>query len=265
MITPAITATYAGNKPLSVLSDLIRKRREILGESAKDAVVATAIDALVSIRAATKTAAGKKKTKPKIEDTSWYGSFSRSTNRPCIRASVGKGAAKVEVPDGCRIKWFTKDVKSRDQHVYRVTPEHAKVAPYYVVCRTRKDADAFEQLAAMHRIKEYGDLAKHALGVAMYKASTRNVSSKASIKARMAASRLAHADFGDTPSGGFYIAIKEDIDYAMDALKNGRATIDIALKKAANKIAGRLAKEVAGRPFAEKVETPFPEVRRRAK
>lgn len=264
MITPAITATYAGNKPLSVLSDLIRKRREILGESAKDAVVATAIDALVSIRAATKTAAGKKKTKPKIEDTSWYGSYSNSTGRPCFRSGVGKYSKRIEVPSR-RVKWLVAGVRRENRHVYRVTPEHGKVAPYYVVCQSPEIADAFEQLAAKHRTDEYGDLAKHALGVAMYKISTRNVASRAGVKARMAASKLAKTIFGDTPAGGYFVSIDDELEYAISALKNDRATVDIAIKKAANKIAGRLAKEVAGRPFMDRIETPFPEVRRRAK
>lgn len=262
MVSPSVKVTYADVQPLSVLSDLIRKRREILGESAKDAVVATAIDALVSIRAATQSAAGKKKTQPKVEDTGWYGSYSASEKRPCFRAGVGKYAPRVNV-DTKRVRWLTKGVRPENQHVYRVTPEHMKVAPYYVVCASPQIANDFEQKAAGHRITGYGDLAKHALGVAMSKISTRNVGSKAGVKARLAASKLAIAASSELADGGYSVIVGDDLDYGVAALKGGKAVITLALKKAANKIAGRLAKEVAGRPLADKISTPFPEVRRR--
>ncbi len=262
MVSPSIRVTNAGDKPLSVLSELIQKRRSILGESAKDAVVATAIDALVSIRAATRTAAGKKKTKPTVQDTGWYGSFSASDRRPCFRSGVGRYAPRID-PGKAHVRWLTKGVPHMQQHVYLVTPEHKEVAPYYVVCSTPAVAEAFEQRAAMHRIDRFGDLAKHALGVGMAKISTRNVSSKAGPKARATATKLAFAQSGDIGERGYFVEVTDGLDYGMDALKGGKGTVDLAIKKAANKIAGRLAKEVAGRPFAEKVETPFPEVRRR--
>jgi len=44
--------TYEG-KPLEVLNALLKKRSEILGETTKNAVVATMIASLVSIRAGT--------------------------------------------------------------------------------------------------------------------------------------------------------------------------------------------------------------------
>lgn len=51
-------ATYNG-QPLSVLAELIAKRRELMHETAKDAVVATGITVLKSLRALTKRYKGK--------------------------------------------------------------------------------------------------------------------------------------------------------------------------------------------------------------
>ena len=52
--------TYEG-KPLEVLNELLKKRSEILGETTKNAVVATMIASLVSIRAGTRNAQKTKK------------------------------------------------------------------------------------------------------------------------------------------------------------------------------------------------------------
>ena len=49
-----INPTYANGRPLAVLEKLINRRLEILRQSRKDAVVATAITVLKSIRARTK-------------------------------------------------------------------------------------------------------------------------------------------------------------------------------------------------------------------
>ena len=56
-----INPTYANGRPLAVLSTLINRRVEILRQSRKDAVVATAITVLKSIRARTKRHTGKGK------------------------------------------------------------------------------------------------------------------------------------------------------------------------------------------------------------
>ena len=260
MIAPSVSMSYQG-RPISVLQQLIAERQKVLGESVKDAVVATAIDALVSIRAATANAAKRKKFKTVVEDTGWYGGFSHTDNRPCIRAGVGAYSQKIGLKDE-RVRWLVRGVRRQaDRHVYRVTPEHGQVSPYYVVAATPGIAAAFEARAAKHRVDAFGALAKNALGVAMAKTSTRNVKADGSPGCIHAASKLAHVrtvDAGDD----YAVTVTDELDYALKALKGGRGMVDVALKKAANKIAGRLAK-VGGRSFAERIGTPFPEVRRK--
>ena len=262
MISPSVSMSYQG-RPISVLQQLIAERQKVLGESVKDAVVATAIDALVSIRAATASAAKRKKFKTVVEDTGWYGGFSRTDNRPCIRAGVGAYSQKIELKHE-RVKWLVRGVRRQaDRHVYRVTPEHGQVRTYYVVAATPGIAAAFEARAARHRVDTFGALAKNALAVAMGKVSTRNVKADGSPGCVHAASRLAHvwaADIGDD----YAVKVTDELDYAIHALKGGRGMVDVALKKAANKIAGRLSK-VAGKSFKDRFGTPFPEVRRKRK
>jgi hypothetical protein len=61
---------------------------------------------------------------------------------------------------------------------------------------------------------------------------------------------------------GYTLNLADRLNYAVDALKGGRASVDLALKKAANKTAGILAK-VAEKKFGEKISAPFPEVKGR--
>ena len=58
MLKLDMAQTYDG-RPISVLQDLIAKRMKILNEGRKDAVVATAITVLRSLRAATRQHRGK--------------------------------------------------------------------------------------------------------------------------------------------------------------------------------------------------------------
>lgn len=54
MVKLNIQASCADGRPVQELARLIERRGRILGESAKDAVVATAIDVLKSVRTATR-------------------------------------------------------------------------------------------------------------------------------------------------------------------------------------------------------------------
>ncbi len=252
-----IECKLADGKTLETFGALLEKRRRILGESLQDALIACAIDALNSLRAATKTAINKKTFKPGIESTGWYGGFSNSQKKPCIRQGRGPHATKVDI-GSTRVKWLTRGVKRQRQRVFKVTPESEEVRPYYVVCESKAVAKAFEKKCALHRIAQRGDLAKNALGVAMSKLSTRNVALGGSSACQNAASSLAVVMKSETE-----VAVTDTLGYSVAALRKGAADVTTSLKKAANKIAGRLAREVALRGLTENVKTPFPEVRQR--
>ncbi len=254
----SVRCEFADGLTLATFGALMEKRRVILGESAKDALVACGIDALVSLRAATKTAIKKNSFATGVESTGWYGGFSQSLRKPCIRQGWRHDSPRVDV-GGARVKFLTHGVRdARKQRVFKVTPEHRAVAPYYVVCESKAVAKAFEKKCAMHRVGNLGNLAKNALGVAMAKLSTRNVAIDGSSTCVNAASRLS-----DVARADGVITITDKLGYSVAALKGGAADVQLALQKAANKIAGRLQKEVLRRGLKDHVATPFPEVRAR--
>ena len=63
---------------------------------------------------------------------------------------------------------------------------------------------------------------------------------------------------------GFELTIHDKLGYSVAALRGGRSAVDVALMKAANKIAGRITQHLkAHGNLDEAVPTPFPEVKRR--
>lgn len=108
MIAPTIKATY-DSQPLNVLNKLIEKRQKWLRESAKDSIVATAITALRSIRAATTTHFGKKQIKIPCDDivitprTDVHPSFSGKTRQRCFRTgpAASRKTPKVDLGKHC--------------------------------------------------------------------------------------------------------------------------------------------------------------------
>ena len=104
MIVPSIKATYEG-KPLSVLNSLIEKRQKWLHETYKQSIVATAINALRSIRSVTMTHAGKRVVHLSdgdvtiIKRNDIHPSFSGRSHTRCFRSgSAGaKNAPKMNL------------------------------------------------------------------------------------------------------------------------------------------------------------------------
>ena len=68
-------------------------------------------------------------------------------------------------------------------------------------------------------------------------------------------------------SGKYTLTLFDNLNYAIAAIKGGKATIDTQMKKAANKIVSIINQKLKSKKFlgVEKLETPFPEVRQRKK
>ena len=233
-------ATFDG-KPLSVLTDLLAERQRILGESVQDAVVATGIDALVSLRALTKIAP---KRIPKADVR--FG----ETEPKYITGTKGKATGQL----------FRRTLVKRWRNGRQV--QLVKWQRVDGIAKNRR-ASAKELSAAWQawgKINQRG-LAKAALGIAMKSISTRNAADSVTPRAL----RLAHANVSVRKNGYgnmFRLVIHDSLDYAALALKGGPAAVNLALQRAANKIAGRLSK-VAEKRLGEKIPTPFPEVLQR--
>ena len=251
-----VTADWNG-KPLSALSDFIEKRARVMGESAKDAVVATAENVLVSLRALTKLASPQKirKMKVNVEDTGFYASFSNSERRRVVRTGTSPHAPKVQL-DG-RVRWLDRGVARISRHVYKVTPIRPGEKPYYVAASSASVAENFERKRASLRTDRSASLARNALSQAMGKVSTKKPKmggKPTAVKSNLAT--VLHAESGDR----YAVTVVDNLEYSTAALKGGESAISLAMMKAANKIAGRLAKWQEQNFFSERITTPFPEI-----
>ena len=253
MVKVVMSGNYDG-KPLEVLGNLIQERQRILNESAQDAVIATGINALMSLRTLTKVA---KKHIPRKdvhfgrEDPRYItGTRGKATGKVFRRVVVGRWK------DGAK-RNFTRwqEVKSGVSYTKR-----GKLRV--------KRATRAELVAAWNRwgsIRNRG-LARRALGVAMNRLSTRNVVDPldsrtariAQANVRVRTVKLGQQSHMQT----FVLEIRDGLGYAQQALRGGSAAVDLALKKAANRVAGRLCK-VAEEKFGKRIATPFPEVKKR--
>ena len=257
MLTADCKVSWGTSRPLSALTDLLQARQKWLKESAKDAVIATAIDVMVSLRALTRSAKNKRSSRPVVVrradlDASYYGGR-RSPRRTLRTAGGARFAAK-------RVKWFSHGIKDADLKVYLVKPEHAQVKPYLVVAENVSRAKEFERKASVRRMRQYGNLAKWAFGVSMNKLSTRNVHDNVTGEARQAGSRLSFVWKGGDDRV-YEVAMSDRLDYAADALRGGIGAVDMACMKTANKVAGRLMHRF-GDMLGPDFRTPFPEVMR---
>lgn len=272
MLEPSVSFTYAG-APAEVLSSLIEKRTRLLRESVRDAVVATAITVLKSLRADTRKARKRAKSADVcVEETGWVGGWEREGGiyHRVVRASSARRAAKVPgvfpVNNAGRRYIAGESVK-----VYRVTPTHGadrmtwaknrNKGCWYVFAQSRKVAEDLGRRLVQRKMDSWRGLAKTALGYAMKMTSTRQSvnSDAATAKARLAAGQAASV-VSHSGDGRWTIAITDSLDYAKSALRSGSGGVERAMQKAANSIAGRLRK-VAGGDLGGEIATPFPEVR----
>ena len=183
MFVPEGNCTYEG-QPIEVLEKLIEERKALLGETYKDAVTATAITVLRSLRADTKIA---KKKVPKssytITDTGWYGGWERVGGKfhRVVRTSLAYRAPKVPgifpVNNAGRHHEKGEIVK-----VYKIEPVNDPNMSWdktkhrgcwYVFAKSEKVARAFAERHMSGRIDSYRGLAKSTLGFAMADISTK--------------------------------------------------------------------------------------------
>ena len=262
-----IDVSCANGKTLAALSNLMRRRIEETGEAARESLAACAIQILVSLRAATKVA------KPTAEEItledeaqlvpSYKAVRGKAKAIPCLRFR-GSGA-RYETR---RVIWAAKG-KMEANGVFSFVDLHTE-KKCYVVAPSADSARTAAQQAITKRANTRKGLAKLALGKLMHKtaitsqgnggqaenAETRRISDTATYV------QAASTGTG-TGTGTATLTVYDNLRYALDALQGGQATVDVALQKAANKIAATINRQFAKDPFAEKIPTPFPDVRSR--
>lgn len=264
MIGMAASLTWGPSKPIEELNRLIVHRCNILYESAKDAAIATVINAAAGLRAQTRKARPTGKTKPVIDakiDLIPSCTVTGGKRRRCLRDASGDRVGKA----GMRTVYLTDGASFGNCQTFLVKPEHKRDRAYLVVARTRKDAEKYEQSRSRRRKAVLGGLAKFTLGLAMAKLSTRNRPGEAGGMVSMVAPKYASAS-AQGEGKGLSVELRSALDYAIDALKDGRGSVDTAMMKAANKTFGILQRAMKG--WSSPVDigpVPFPEVRGRSR
>lgn len=261
MINMEVSATYGESKPLEELSRLMALRCKVLYETAKDAAIATIINAATSIRAVTRRSKPSAKTKPKIVlrselKPSWH-KYSRSAKgRFVFRNELGhRIAAPMKT-----VHVYPRGTQFGVLHTYLVTPEHKRDRQYLAVAQNIAQVKRYEDRRATRRKIALGGLAQYTLGLAMAKLSTRNGPDDAGVRAQTIAPQFAFASSA-LHGNELTLELRDTLDYALAALKGGPTSIDFALRKAANKTFGLLSQECKKWGKIEDIgPCPFPEL-----
>jgi len=262
-MTTNATITYKGH-PLDVLAQLIERRKAVLGEAFKDAVVATAITVVKSLRADTKTAPVK--ADPHMYHVyrlpgvaAWNGrkGHRRRTARLSSHGHVVGEYTPVNLMYGLKGEGEIYQIRLNNEHV---TWERTKNKGRYVVLAPDAATAHRYAIARVERLlKKESGMGRDALGWAMAKLSTRSEPAKASgLRAQKLSHDAAVVQF-HAAEGTASMRVQDNLDYARLALASGKNSVELALKRAANSIAGRLRKAAAG-PLDADIPTPFPEV-----
>lgn len=263
MATAAVSATVGNGRTLQEFSRLIAARSKYLGETAADAVAACAIDALKSIRAVTAKAT-KRSVSKDVEvkqDGALVPSFKTvgGAKKFCIRNRGGaeyKGDEKISVA--------ANSGKIAKCNVYRFMDEHGeKKYKCLIVAPDAKSAAKVAKQIKQRRAMRYSGLAKAALARLMRKTAT--VSDGGEMTSATVARKADEQTRSVAQNGGeaHSLHLEDNLGYAVLAVKGGRAGVDIALRKAMNKIASVINQRCRKILGFESLPAPFPEVKQR--
>lgn len=267
MATAAVMATVGNGRTLEEFSKLIAARSKYLGETAADAVAACAIDALKSIRAATGKATKRSVSKDVEvkEDGTLVPSFKTvgGAKKFCVRYK-GKGGAEYKGNEKVSVAANSSQISK--WNVYRFTDEHGeKMYKYLIVAPDSKTAVKVAKRIKQKRAMRYSGLAKVALTRLMRKTATVSDGGEMPDATVMRKADENTKSIAQNGGKAYSLHLEDNLGYAIAAVKGGQTGVDLALRKAMNKITATVnqrCKKILG---FENLTTPFPEVRQRKK
>lgn len=264
-----ITASAEG-KTLEELQRIIAIRQKALAETTSQAVTATAINILSSLKPQAKVARKKAvEDDYKVEeicDVGWRGGKGSKRRVPINAGHAVKGVYPVNWMYG-----LTGSGK-----LYRITitnpnirPKIAKNAPvYYVMAPNLTVAAKFAAARVQRALDRERGLARGVIGYAQAKVSNRPMSDAGQLAVAkgklIATAATVTIDGSGFSSGNFSIEFFDKLKYSVLAQKGGNASLLLAMQKAANKTAGLINHYIHQLRFdGPPVPTPFPEASRR--
>lgn len=262
-----ISCNTADGATLKAFAKVLEQRVRYMHQTARQAVIASAITVLKSVRAATKVVKPNKVKINLFHDETLFASCKDGRRRvPCIRI-VGTR----QQYHGREIVKIADDTDFHDAKVYRWRFDTFKGPRWYlIVASFPQSAEAVARRIVNGRIEVYKGLAKRALSVLMMKTSNVNVNDKdVSGKARSTAlkqtqTREVVASNKNATEGKYLLYLLDNLNYSVAAVKGGQSAVDTAMKKALNGITAQISKKIKTVDFFGRKMTlpsPFPEVK----
>lgn len=288
-MTNSVTITSSwqngsANLPLTELQKAIQARAKILGETSEKACVATAINALKTMRAETGTVKSKNFSVfggnwiVRIEESDlkpgWAHPGKNSPRGRRVVRPAGGGTAMDRFNGGRIVNLAGGYLYAGGVQAFKLSITNTESQPrrpfypahgdfYIVLARSRADVEKFAENRIRRRIGQYRGVSKRALGLAMHKLSESAAGGSVSADVERIVGRLVSAKtYGSGyNSGEFGVSVADDLPRAVLALKHGQAGLDLAVMKAANMTSG-IINRVVDKGFGERFETPFPHIQK---
>ena len=272
-----MTATCLNGKPLEALERLVAQRQREMGETTSEAVIATAINALSSIRAATKVVDVKKASgfvnvaayPALVPSVRTIGKGKDAKRIPCLRYGEKGHHADVTFYNLIKDGKFYRLGKCYVVQDRRGDSVKANASRYYLIAMSEDQARAYASKRRAKRIERFKGMAKWTLGQAQSQISQKGVAGEAVTAAAKQIGvkelQVAVYEYG-WGKGKVNVSVSDTLRYAALALKGGPGEVTTALMRAANRTAGILnAHYKMLHPFEDEraIPTPFPEVARK--
>ena len=249
-------------EPALALTKVINQRIKELGESQRNAVVATAITMLKSLRALTKVAKlGRFRGQMGKVTGNYYASYKTLGGKrcPCIRLGSPRGPELT----GSRVIWLVKSWRGNADRpdVFAVNDSvgDKQRATVFVVARSAAEVKQWASENHKARVAKYRGMAKFALGYAMSKVSTRGGAADMTTPAAKSIA-VRNVRTRNTKQGASYtIDVTDALNYASLALKGGEAAVAIAERRACNSVVGYINSTLKRAGSVRKpLKIPFP-------
>lgn len=270
-----IRATVGNGMTLRKFGEILADRMKYLNETARGSVAACALQVLRSIRTVTKVAKPNGIKPDLVPANEYYPSYSTRSNKSkaiCIRL---KGS-NTRYAGKSKVVFAASPQKGMEKswHVWLVKDEHStKERSWLIAAPSKAIAKATAKKLISRRAMKYAGLAKRAISLLMMKTFNKgiadNVPSHVSAKAAQVTRKTETVqEHGNSAGGTYTLTLTDALKYALDAIKGGKAQVDIQMRKALNKVTSviNLKMKDTDKLFGpSKLPTPFPEVSSRRK
>lgn len=270
-----IHAIWANGQTLEKFAQILKERMEYMNETARGSVAACALNVLRSLRSIVLVAKPNRiRVEVKRDSSLEFSYFSKSKKRiPCLR--VRGSNVRYRLKDDERFVLANKPTPQADKiwQIYRFTDEFTKGRRnrFIVASPNLTLAKQYAKDVIARRIMRYSGLAKAAIGKLMQKTFNKSPAESATPKVARKANEVTRKsetvqENKQTGGGTYTLTLMDGLKYAQEAIRGGRAAVDTQMKKALNKIVATInqkLKKNGGLLGPNKLDTPFPEVRKR--